>query len=76
MMNAHMIAMMMFYGRWDPMMGGREPRGHPELNPMVKKCLQCGEEHNHNNCFCSAKCCGAHRKAEREGRVNDQEMVA
>ena len=26
-----------------------------------KPCLTCGTMHNHNNAYCSAECCRAHR---------------
>ena len=28
----------------------------------VKNCLHCGEEHQHNNSFCSAKCFKEHKE--------------
>ncbi len=30
--------------------------------PKQKKCLQCGEMHEHNNVFCSAECCRLYYK--------------
>lgn len=28
----------------------------------LKKCLQCGNEHRHNNSFCSAECCKTYKQ--------------
>jgi len=27
----------------------------------VKNCLNCKQEHTHNNCYCSARCCKDHK---------------
>lgn len=27
----------------------------------VRPCVNCGKEHDHNNCYCSAQCCKEHR---------------
>ena len=37
--------------------------GPPRPDPKPKrKCLNCGELHNHNNAWCSAECCKEWRK--------------
>jgi hypothetical protein len=37
-----------------------------------KKCLNCGNEHFHNNSYCSAECCKAHTAELREKRKAEQ----
>jgi hypothetical protein len=32
----------------------------------TKKCLRCGAEHTHNNCFCSTKCCKLYREEKKK----------
>jgi len=41
----------------------KDPIDHflPEPKPK-KPCIHCGDEHTHNNAFCSAKCCKEYRK--------------
>ncbi len=34
----------------------------------VKKCLQCGKEHTHNNSWCSPKCCKQYRQQQKENK--------
>ncbi len=29
--------------------------------PQARKCLNCETNHNHNNAFCSAKCCKGYK---------------
>ena len=35
--------------------------------PRVKKCLICEIHHDHNNAFCSAKCCREYTRRKKEG---------
>lgn len=49
-----MIGMMGAASGWP-----RDPTGGfwPEPPKPIKKCLQCGTEHQHNNSWCSPECC-------------------
>jgi len=40
---------------------------YPEPPKPIKRCLQCGNEHRHNNSFCSAQCC--------KGYANKQKLL-
>ena len=46
-----------YQGGWPQ---GRGPF-YPEPPKPIKRCLQCGKEHKHNNAFCSADCCKAYK---------------
>lgn len=39
---------------------------HVPYDKPVKKCLQCGKEHTHNNSWCSASCCKQYRQQQKE----------
>ena len=38
-------------------------------NPKPKKCLNCETTHNHNNAFCSAKCCKDYKDFNHEFKI-------
>lgn len=42
-----------FYGRSEP------------LERPKKKCLHCGNKHDHNNSWCSPECCKSYREAAK-----------
>ena len=42
---------------------GRRSRERYTL-PPARPCLQCGKTKQHNNAFCSAACCRAHKRGD------------
>lgn len=36
----------------------------------LKKCLRCGKEHSHNNCFCSSECAKLWKKEKQNESLN------
>lgn len=52
-----MLAMGALLGVPFDCLGGIRSRSEPEEKP----CLHCGKMKRHNNSFCSAECCRAHR---------------
>ena len=46
---------------------GNYSRSIPYHKP-VKKCLQCGKEHSHNNSWCSSGCCNQYRQQQKENK--------
>ena len=72
-MNKHSLQKGMAYAMLATVMGTMLGRGYglPEVRPMLKprkKCLCCGKEHVHNNCFCSASCCKQYRQQQKENQ--------
>jgi len=35
------------------------------IDPVWRKCIQCGQPRYHNNSFCSAACCKAYKEKKR-----------
>lgn len=39
-----------------------------KFKPFKRPCLQCQKLHDHNNAYCSVRCCNAYR-AKRKGKT-------
>lgn len=62
------LAMAMYGAAMGSSIFGGGPYVYDNTARPVKKCLQCGKEHSHNNCWCSSECCHKYRQQQKESQ--------
>ena len=60
---AKMLPLLLMYGMGSDMYGNGPRKRQPEI--VFKKCLHCGNDHSHNNSWCSPECCKAWRDEKK-----------